>query len=152
MSQDFDFDMFTRRSARIAAHSKGKTFAQLAGEIEALRREFEGVRDRPVTMYIRRNLDGFLLRFAIDTSQSPAVVDRLYKHKIRQGFNDPHAEVICGIEYAVYCSEHDTKAKGLRALQKVRERIGANKEISPGFAQNALEAIDKTKRNLEANQ
>jgi hypothetical protein len=148
MSQTFDYDGFVRRSSTVIVHSKGKSFAQLAGEIEALRQEYEGIRDRSARKYIRRTLDRLLLIVAIETSQPRVVVERLYKRNVRRGFNDLHAEVASAIDYAHYCSERDDAAKGLRALHRVREAIAAGEGISPGF----LQAIEKSIRFLEKNR
>src|SRR5262249_15857008 len=117
MSESFDYDLFDRRCTRLAVHSADKPFIQLAGEIDALRQEYEGIRDEVARTYVHRELDRSLLRFAIDTRQPSVLVDRLYQQNLQQGFNDLHAEVAASIEYAHYCSEQGNVATGLSALQ-----------------------------------
>jgi hypothetical protein len=152
MSQSFDYDAFGRLSLGIIVHSKGKSFAQLVEEIEALRQKYNGISDGSVRKYIRRNLDRRLLMFAIDTAQPRVVVDRLYSRIIRQGFNDLHAEVASAIEYADYCSEQGNVARGLRELYKVRQKIHASEGISHGSAQNFLQEIEAATRHFEENR
>jgi hypothetical protein len=151
MRESFDYDAFDRRSLSIVIRSKGKSFARLAREIEALRQKCEGVRDRAAKKYIRRNLDRRLLEFAIDTSQAHVFVDRLYNRNVRQGFNDLHAEVASAIAYGHYCKERGNRAKGLRALHKVEDKIGANKTIPRHFASNCLRAIKQAIRRVGEN-
>src|SRR6266404_2193667 len=123
MAKTFDDDAFLRRSSQIIIHSKGKTFNQLNAEIEALRREHKGIRDKAARKFIRRNLSRHLFMAAVDTLQLPAVVERLYKRNVRIGFTGPQVQLASALEYAYYCSEHGIAKKGLRVLQEVRKAM-----------------------------
>jgi hypothetical protein len=144
MSKAFDYEMFERRFVTIIVHSKGKPFAELAKEVETVRQEYEGVRSVSAKSYIRRNLDRWLLMFAIDTSQLHTVVDRLYKRNVRQGFNGLHAEVTSALEYADYCSGRGNDAQALRVLHKVAKQLTARR-----VRQNFRRPIETLVRRLE---
>jgi len=145
MSRAFDYDAFLRRSLSIIAHARGKSFARVTRELDALGQEYEGIRDSAARKYIRRDLDRRLLMIGIETSRPPALVDRLYNRNVRRGFNELHAEVASAIEYADYCREHDNGPKALRVLLNVRKRLGAKRGIASGF----LRTIEESIRRLE---
>jgi hypothetical protein len=144
MSQSFDHDAFDRRSMRIVVESKGKSFAQLTGEIEALRREYEQIRDESAMIYIQRNLDRLLLMVAIDTCQPCDVVEFLYERNTRQGFNSLHGEVASAIEYADYYSERGYRGEALSALYAIKEKISAKEASCPGSGRNFLLPIEES--------
>jgi hypothetical protein len=149
MTKSFDYDTFLTRSLEIIVHSKGRSFAQVAHEIEGLGKEYDGVRSMSAKKYIRRDLDCRLLMVAIASCQPTVVVDRLYRHNVRQGFNNLHAQVSTAIDYAHYWSQRENREKGLRALQKVRKAVSAKKRVSRGLAKNCLQAIDRSIRILQ---
>jgi hypothetical protein len=149
MSRSFDYDKFVSKSLTIIVHGSGKTFAQLAREVEALRKEHKGLRDKTARKYIRRDLNRRLLMVALDTSQPGTFIDRLFDQNVRQGFNDLHAEVSSVIEYAHYCNERGKTTKGLRVLQKMKKAILRRKGISAASARNFLKAIERSTLSLK---
>jgi hypothetical protein len=149
MSKPFDYHTFDRQLGNLVSKAKGKSFIELAGEIETLRRQYKGVRSESAMKYIRRTLGRWLLIFAIDSLQAEVIVDRLYKRNVRQGFNGFHGEVASALEYADYCSERGQVSKGLRALYKVRKKLTASDALPRDRAQNFVQPIEKLIRRLE---
>jgi len=144
MSGSFDYDKFVSKSLTIIVHARGKTFAELAREIEALRKEHKGLRDKTARKDVRRDLNRRLLIVALDTSQPATFIDRLYDQNVRQGFNDLHAEVSSAIEYAHYCNERGKTTKGLRVLQKMKNAISRRKRISAASGRKFLRVIERS--------
>ena len=144
MDEPFDYNAFDRRSATIVLRSKGKTFAQLAEEVDALREVFRETSDESAWKYVSRKLDRTLLMFAIDASLPRDDVDPLYQRNVQQGFNDLHSEVASAIEYADYCREQHDVPSGLHALHEVREKLCAMEGEFPGSVQRFLQAIEET--------
>jgi hypothetical protein len=108
-----------------------------------LRQEYEPNRDKEVRKYIRRNLSRRLLMFAIDSSQRPTIVNRLYSGAVRKGFNELHAEVASAIEYAAYCSARGDVQTGLAALRNTRRRINERSRIPRRRAELFIRPLEK---------
>ena len=150
MSERFDFNKFGRRSLSIVVHSKGKNFARLAEEIESLRQEHQGIRNKTVKAFIDCNLGRRLLIAAIDNSEPVALVDRLYKICVQKGFNTLHSEVYAAIEYAYYCGARACHTKGLLALRQIKNKISASEGMSGRSKQIFLEALEEPIRRLNS--
>lgn len=143
MGHVFDPSDFARRSGEILVHSKGKTFLQLAREIAALRNEYRGLSDKPAKLFVRRNLSRRLLMVALDTDQSPVVIERLYRLNVKDGFNDPAAELASALEYAYYCDNAGRPSQGLHVIRRLRNALSARADLPPHVLSNFYDAIDK---------
>jgi hypothetical protein len=148
MSESFDYYQFDRDAGLAFAHSVGLGFCQAAEAIDQVRHKYKGIRDSGAKQYIRFTLDTWLFRAAMHTSQPFNVGDRFYTQMKRWGFPDMGGEMVLSMLYADYCNDNGQLGKGLRNLNKIRDKVRAVESISEQLRQKWLREIDKVLKRL----
>lgn len=131
MAMQFDIDLFNRQRQDILVNPRGLTFNERSREIERLRRENKKTKDPAIKKYIHQSLDMAMFYISIDTGQSMTVVKKWFKSNLRRGFVNLGAEVFLTIEYAEFCNTNGRTSEGMRALQKMNNRLSIIVADSP---------------------